>query len=470
LKDVVSKAYSATEFSVMHEKAGDQRKIKGIASTPKPDREGDVVLPMGAKFKVPFPLLSAHDHSKPIGEVTKATATPNGIEIEAQLAPEGVQGYIDDAWKLIKSGLMKGLSIGFRALTAPESKGGNRVFNQYEVYELSVCTVPMNAGASITFAKSNETNNQGNNMRNQVLKAISKDWTPTAIREVQKRLITKAEGPVPATTTGNTPGLYYAAQSSNILTPPQTLAILTQFAQNGALQLPPHTRILSQSALLSAGVVAEGAPYAAAAPDLEFALNDDAHKVGLIVGFNGELLAAGNFDGAVEAYVTGVLESAASNGVDQWFIATVAAAGLAVTAAGGDDHATATVVGESFVGDLRQAIWVGSPATLTLLRNAANPTLGPNGGFYLGVPAVASLAMPANTLHLIDRSRLAVYDGPQIIELSEQAAIVFDSAPGSAPANTSQPTALFQKNMVALKVTRYFDAKLLSQPLVVTLS
>jgi len=422
---------------------------------------------MGAKFKVPFPLLSAHDHSKPIGEVTKATATPNGIEIEAQLAPEGVQEYIDNAWKLIKSGLMKGLSIGFRALTAPESKGGNRVFNQYEVYELSVCTVPMNAGASITFAKSNENHNQENNMiHNQILKAISKDWTPEVIRNVEQRLVTKAEGPVPAATLANNPSLYYPGQSNDILLPPQTVAIITQLAQAGALTVPPNVRVLSQASLLSAGIVAEGAPTPAAAPGLAFTLANTANKAALILGFNAELLAASNFTGAVQAYVQNQLDSAASNGADQWFITKAIADGTAVSVTAATQSSFVTAI-DAFVGDIRRAIWVGSPTTFTGLRDAANLQLGPNGGVFMGLPALSSLAMPANKLLLIDRSRVAIYDGPSTIEKSEEANVVFDNAPGSA---VEAPLSMFQNHMVALKVVRYFDAAFLNAPLVVTLA
>jgi len=57
-----------------------------------------------------------------------------------------------------------------------------------------------------------------------------------------------------------------------------------------------------------------------------------------------------------------------------------------------------------------------------------------------------------------------------MIESSDEASIIFDTAPGVAPANAAQPTALFQNYLVALKVTKYADAKLLSAPLVITLS
>ena len=50
-------------YAVLHVKAIDleQRTIAGIASTPEPDRMGDIVEPLGISFKNPLPLLLYHD-------------------------------------------------------------------------------------------------------------------------------------------------------------------------------------------------------------------------------------------------------------------------------------------------------------------------------------------------------------------------------------------------------------------------
>jgi HK97 family phage prohead protease len=128
----------------------EQRIIKGIASTPSTDRSGDIVEPKGATFSLPFPLLSQHDHSSPIGEVTSAVVTDKGIEIEAKIPKDSGLGYVDKAWLQIKSGLVRGLSIGFRGLEVvptPNKKGLH--FKKFEVIELSAVTVPCNAEASI---------------------------------------------------------------------------------------------------------------------------------------------------------------------------------------------------------------------------------------------------------------------------------------------------------------------------------
>lgn len=138
----------------------EQRLIRGIASTPGTDRAGDSVDPEGAKFTLPLPLLSQHDHASPIGEVTHARVTKAGIEIEARIPKDTGLEYVERAWRQIKANLIRGLSIGFRALEAEPVKGarsGALRFTSWEWIELSAVTVPCNADASITNIKNYDT-------------------------------------------------------------------------------------------------------------------------------------------------------------------------------------------------------------------------------------------------------------------------------------------------------------------------
>lgn len=146
----MDRAYSTLEIKAFDEDSG---LITGIASTPSPDRVDDVVVSTGATFKLPLPLLWQHNHSEPIGEVVQATVTAKGIEIVAKVAI-GVTEEIDRYWKLIKAGLVRGLSIGFRGIEAEQIEGsfGTR-FKKWEWYELSAVTIPANAEASIATVK-----------------------------------------------------------------------------------------------------------------------------------------------------------------------------------------------------------------------------------------------------------------------------------------------------------------------------
>ncbi|CAG9251365.1 hypothetical protein BDI4_300050 [Burkholderia diffusa] len=138
------------------------RMLKGIASTPTPDRVGDTVVPEGIRFKTPFPLLWQHDPSKPIGTVNKMTVTAAGAEVEATIAPPGTAAYIDEAYNLIKAGLVPGLSIGFRPLDAVYDKAtGGFLIKSCELYELSAVTIPANADAAVQSIKAHDKSRVG---------------------------------------------------------------------------------------------------------------------------------------------------------------------------------------------------------------------------------------------------------------------------------------------------------------------
>ncbi len=147
---VTNRAYSLLEIKELDD---EERVITGIASTPTPDRMADIVVPEGAQFALPIPLLWQHRSDQPIGHVIEAKITKAGIEIVAKIA-KGVSEEIDRAWNLIKSGLVRGLSIGFRGLDTeqiPNSWGLK--FETWEWLELSAVTIPANAEASITSVK-----------------------------------------------------------------------------------------------------------------------------------------------------------------------------------------------------------------------------------------------------------------------------------------------------------------------------
>ena len=102
-------------------------------------------------FKLPLPLLWQHRHDQPIGHVTSAKVTSRGIEVIAKIAL-GVSEQIDRAYKLVQSGLVRGLSVGFRGLEVEQIATG-LLFRRWEMLELSAVTIAANSGASITAVK-----------------------------------------------------------------------------------------------------------------------------------------------------------------------------------------------------------------------------------------------------------------------------------------------------------------------------
>jgi len=148
------RAYSVLEVKAVDDEQGI---IEGIATTPTTDRMGDVVEPKGAQFALPLPLLWQHNSREPLGHVLSAKVTEAGIAIRAKIE-RGVLPEIDRAWTLIKAGLVRGLSIGFREIEGADIKGSwGRRFTKWEWLELSAVTIPANSEATIQTIKSIDT-------------------------------------------------------------------------------------------------------------------------------------------------------------------------------------------------------------------------------------------------------------------------------------------------------------------------
>jgi HK97 family phage major capsid protein/HK97 family phage prohead protease len=153
---VLDRAYALLSVKAFD---GERRSFSGLASTPTPDRRGDILEPLGATFTNPLPLLLHHDRERPVGRVT-LTATRDGIAFEAQLPeiaePGLVRDRVNEAWHSIKAGLITGVSIGFRPLADGVAflKSGGMHLLKTEICELSLVTVPANVETTIHTIKS----------------------------------------------------------------------------------------------------------------------------------------------------------------------------------------------------------------------------------------------------------------------------------------------------------------------------
>jgi HK97 family phage prohead protease len=151
----MNRAYSVLDIKAVDE---DKRTITGVATTPTTDRMGDIVEPLGVKFKNPLPLLWQHQSDKPVGTVKFDKPTKSGITFTATLASIDEAGAlkdrIDEAWQSVKAGLVRAVSIGFSALEYAFMEGGGVRFLESEVLELSLVTIPANPDATINQIRS----------------------------------------------------------------------------------------------------------------------------------------------------------------------------------------------------------------------------------------------------------------------------------------------------------------------------
>ncbi len=153
----LDRAYGLAEVKAID---GEQRLIRGTATTPRPDRVGDVIEPLGVSFANPVPLLHQHDAHRPVGRATLHAPTVSGITFEASL-PEvreagALRDRVETAWSEVKAGLVRAVSIGFRVVGDgyEHMKGGGVRYLNTEILELSLVTVPANSDCTISTIKS----------------------------------------------------------------------------------------------------------------------------------------------------------------------------------------------------------------------------------------------------------------------------------------------------------------------------
>lgn len=458
----MQKSFSSIEIKSLQ---AEKREIEGIASTPRTDRHGDIVEPFGLDFEKEAALLLNHDHSQPIGTVTFGAPTPHGLPFKAKIAKVATPGVVkdrtDEAWDSVKSGVIKGVSIGFIASRKDmeELPNGGRRIKRASVHELSLVAVPANPDAAITAFKSAQPTTHKETMtRNlaaeQIRKAVSMTQVEAILATIETDHDILAKAAVPVATTSNNPELYRPHQAPGVLYPPTTTPIITALAQMGAPQLPPNVRALTQDKLLQAAEIGEAEAVPGVAPATDVTLSS-IRRFGLLMVFEDILFAETNFSDAVVQYVQDQLEMAANNATDAAMIDLFTKQGKAAASVGAAIAA--------FDGDLRTACWIGNPVTLTGLQDAANPNVGPRGGTYKTLQAISSLAVPHGKLILVDVKRTAVFDGPQIIAKSNQADVVVDTPDGP------KVVRLLQENKTALKITKYADAKVIAAPQLITL-
>ena len=144
------------------------RIVRGIASTGSLDRQGDIVEPLGARWRgADLPFLVSHNHSMVVGRVKFSPPTAKGIEFEAHLPeirePGPLRDRVETAYQELKYGLIKSVSIGF----SPEPgkveqlpSGGLR-FTEFEILELSMCAVGAQQDAEILEVRHNRARRAG---------------------------------------------------------------------------------------------------------------------------------------------------------------------------------------------------------------------------------------------------------------------------------------------------------------------
>lgn len=100
-----------------------------------------------AEGKGKFPkMLWQHDPTQPIGRWVDIKEDQKGLQVTGQIFLDIQKGF--EAYRLMKEGVIDGLSIGFRIKQAGREKT-HRVIKDLDLLEISLVTFPANAKATI---------------------------------------------------------------------------------------------------------------------------------------------------------------------------------------------------------------------------------------------------------------------------------------------------------------------------------
>jgi HK97 family phage prohead protease len=130
-----------------------ERQIRVIASDATPDRMGDVLEPRGVQlgnFKKNPIVLAQHDSSQPIAKCASIGVEGNAVVALIEFPPAGVSDRSDEYLRLMKSGIIQAVSVGFLPLEWEPIRGAGLRFTSWELLELSCVSVPANPSALVT--------------------------------------------------------------------------------------------------------------------------------------------------------------------------------------------------------------------------------------------------------------------------------------------------------------------------------
>lgn len=89
----------------------------------------------------PLPMLFGHETATPIGVWDRIFEDQKGLYVEGRLLP--IQKSRRHLVRLIETGALNGLSIGYRTLRANKRAAGGRDLFELDLWEVSIVAFPM---------------------------------------------------------------------------------------------------------------------------------------------------------------------------------------------------------------------------------------------------------------------------------------------------------------------------------------
>ena len=233
------------------------------------------------------------------------------------------------------------------------------------------------------------------------------------------------------------------------------------------LKFPLRTRIIGATSMITGSTLGEMAvkrvsSLSLTAGDLEIG------KTGAVIVVSKELLVAGP-DGT-DRYLETELKSAVSVATDAAFLALITAGATSIPSSGSNAAAMRLDVRA-----LAQSITIGAASRLFLITTpdlaVAMATIGDsaggaafanakyNGGDAGGIPILVSDGCTAGEVILADASGIAAAAEAFRVDSSGITSVQMDTAPDSPPTASTNMLNLWTQNLAAVRVERYFGAK-----------
>lgn len=131
--------------------------VEVVMSTATIARDGHVLVSQGAELaryrRNPI-ILWQHDQKSPVGVAEEIAVSGDKITARIRFAPLGVSSDADKVRGLVKSGIVRSVSVGFEPLDAepldPKKPRDGQRFTRWELLECSFVSVPADPGAVVT--------------------------------------------------------------------------------------------------------------------------------------------------------------------------------------------------------------------------------------------------------------------------------------------------------------------------------
>jgi hypothetical protein len=263
----------------------------------------------------------------------------------------------------------------------------------------------------------------------------------------------------------------------------QSIGVFDHLLANGLRRTPISSQLGSVSVGVSAYTVSEFgvkpvSSMTLATPASQIA----ARKSHAVVAITSELLKLGGPAG--QALLTRELQTAAALAVDSYFVNSILLSGVSTPTSGGSTSVSArSDIGYLFgqvETDQSSKLFIITTPLICKMWSAMGATatngapafenMGPQGGEICGVPVLASSALAAGLVVMVDANAIAG-DAEQFrLDVMREGSIYPDSAPDSPPLSTTNVLNLWQLDQVALVMERWWGAAKLRSTAVAAIS